>query len=120
VIAQHTVADGTLVGEPMKAKPVGHRLPLATAFSALVAEFGSYGVSLGLLLSAGVVPLSPSSAVLFIAAMALMVVPLVRNRHRRTGIVEPMGPSQDHVANVITRVFEKVQRSAVPCWGLLR
>jgi hypothetical protein len=100
---------GMLVGEPMKAEHVGHRLPFATAFSALAIELAFYGVSLVLLFSAGVVTLFPSSAVLLIAATALMVVPLVRNRSRRTGIVEPMGASQDHVANVITRVFEKLR-----------
>ena len=44
---------GMLVGEPMKAEHVGHRLPFATAFSALAVEFAFYGVSLVLLLSAG-------------------------------------------------------------------
>src|SRR5882672_7356472 len=52
---------GMLVGEPMKAEHVGHRLPFATAFSALAVEFAFYGVSLVLLFSAGVVALFPSS-----------------------------------------------------------
>jgi hypothetical protein len=101
---------GMLVGEPMKAEYVGHRLPFATAFSALAVEFAFYGVSLVLLFSAGVVALFPSSAVPIIAAMALMVVPLVRNRNRRTGTVEPGDAAQLHVANVITRVLEKLRR----------
>src|ERR1700733_14582771 len=57
---------GRLGGEPMKAEHVGHRLPFATAFSALAVEFAFYGVSLVLLFSAGVVTLFPSSAVLLI------------------------------------------------------
>jgi hypothetical protein len=81
---------GILVGEPMKAEHVGHRLPFATAFSALAVEFAFYGVSLVLLLSAAVVTLFPSSAVLLIAAMAFTVVPLVRNRNRRTALAEPI------------------------------
>ena len=105
---------GMLVGEPMKAEHVGHRLPFATAFSALVVEFAFYGTSLLLLFSAGVVTLFPPSALLFIVVMAPMVVPLVRNRNRRTGIVEPIGASQDHVANVITRVVEKLRRLGDP------
>jgi hypothetical protein len=105
---------GMLVGEPMKAEHVGHRLPFATAFSALVVEFTFYGTSLLLLFSAGVVTLFPPSAVLFIVVIAPMVVPLVRNRNRRTGIVEPTGASQDHVVNVITRVVEKLRRLGDP------
>src|ERR1700730_8414146 len=105
---------GMLVGEPMKAEHVGHRLPFATAFSALVVEFAFYGVSLVLLLSAGVVTLFPSSAVLFVVAMALMAVPLVRNRNGGPGIVEPRDGSPQHVANVITRVFEKLRRLGDP------
>src|ERR1700730_7693723 len=98
-----------LAGEAMKAEHVGHRLPFATAFSALAVEFSFYGVSLVLLFSAGVVTLFPSSAVLFavfIGVTALVVVPLVRNWHRRTSIVEPHRASQDRVANVMTRAFE--------------
>src|SRR5216683_598337 len=91
---------GMLVGEPMKAEHVGHRLPFATAFTALAVEFAFYGASLLLLFSAGVVTLFPSSAVLFIAVTALMAVPLVRNKNRRTGIVEPMCASEEHGANV--------------------
>jgi len=105
---------GMLVGEPMKAEHVGHRLPFATAFSALAVEFAFYGASLVLLFSAGVITLFPSSAVLFIAVTALMAVPLVRNTNRRTGIVEPMGASSEHVANVITRVLQKVRRLGDP------
>jgi Lysylphosphatidylglycerol synthase TM region len=105
---------GMLVGEPMKAEHVGHRLPFATAFSALAVEFAFYGTSLVLLFSAGLVTLFPSSAVLLVAVMALMVVPFVRNRNRRTGIVEPTGASQDHVANVITRVLQKLRRLGDP------
>jgi hypothetical protein len=105
---------GMLVGEPMKAEHVGHRLPFATAFSALVVEFAFYGASLLLLFSAGVVTLFPPSALLFIVVMAPMVVPLVRNRNRRTGVVEPTGASQDHVASVITRVVEKLRRLGDP------
>src|ERR1700676_5441214 len=105
---------GMLVGEPMKAEHVGHRLPFATAFSALAVEFAFYGVSLVLLFSAGVVTLFPSSAVLLIAAMALMAVPLVRSRSRLTGIVEPGGASRQHVANVITRMLEKLRRLGGP------
>jgi hypothetical protein len=105
---------GMLVGEPMKAEHVGHRLPFATAFSALVVEFAFYGVSLVLLFSAGVVTLFPSSAVLFVVAMALMAVPLVRNRNGGPGIVEPRDSSPQHVANVITRAFEKLRRLGDP------
>ncbi len=105
---------GMLVGEPMKAEHVGHRLPFATAFSALAVEFAFYGVSLVLLFSAGVVILFPSSAVLLIAAMALMAVPLVRNRNRGTGTVGLPGASQQHVANVITRLLEQVRRLGGP------
>jgi hypothetical protein len=76
---------GMLVGEPMKAEHVGHRLPFATAFSALLVEFAFYGVSLVLLFSAGVVALFPSSAVLLVAVMAVMVVPLVRSRNGGVG-----------------------------------
>jgi len=75
-----------LVGEPMKAEHVGHRLPFATAFSALVVEFAFYGFSLVLLFSAGVIALVPSSAMLFVA-MALMAVPFVRSWNRGPGIV---------------------------------
>jgi hypothetical protein len=78
---------GMLVGEPMKAEHVGHRLPFATAFSALVVEFAFYGFSLVLLFSAGVIALVPSSAVLFVVAMALMAVPFVRSRNRGPGLV---------------------------------
>jgi hypothetical protein len=105
---------GILVGEPMKAEYVGHRLPFATAFSALAVEFAFYGVSLVLLFSAGIITLFPTSAVLITAAMALMVVPLVRNRNRRTGIVEPREASQPHVANVMTRSLERVRRLGGP------
>jgi hypothetical protein len=101
---------GMLVGEPMKAEHVGHRLPFTTAFSALAMEFAFYGTSLLLLFSAGAVTLFPSSAVLFIVAMALMVVPLVRNGSRRRGTVQATGASGEHVANVITRVVQKLRR----------
>jgi hypothetical protein len=104
---------GMLVGEPMKAEHVGHRVPFATAFSALAVEFAFYGVSLVLLFSAGAVALFPSSAVLLIAAMALMVVPFIRNRRLRTGtagIVEPGGAPQNRVANAITGLIEKLRR----------
>jgi hypothetical protein len=105
---------GMLVGEPMKAELVGHRLPFSTAFSALVVEFAFYGTSLLLLFSAGVVTLFPRAALLFIVVMAPVVVPLVRNKNRRTRIVEPTGASEDHVANVITRVVEKLRRLGDP------
>jgi hypothetical protein len=105
---------GMLVGEPMKAKHVGHRLPFAAAFSALVVEFAFYGVSLVLLFSAGLVTLFPSSAVLFVVVMALIAVPFVRNRHGGPGIVEPRDLSQPHVANVITRVLEKIRQFGDP------
>src|SRR5258708_32983848 len=100
---------GMLVGEPMKAEHVGPRVPFTTALSALAVEFAFYSVSLVLLFSAGIVTLFPSSAILFVAGMALVVMPLVRNRHRRTGIVGPGGASRQPVANVITiaRVLEK-------------
>jgi hypothetical protein len=91
---------GMLVGEPMKAEHVGHRLPFATAFSALVVEFAFYGFSLVLLFSAGAIALVPSSAMLFVA-MALMAVPFVRSRNRGPG-------------NVITRVLEKLRRLGDP------
>ena len=84
---------GMLVGEPMKAEHVGHRLPFATAFTALAVELAFYGVSLVLLFSAGVVTLFPSSAVLFLAVMTLVAVPLVRDGSRRRGIVEPTSAS---------------------------
>jgi hypothetical protein len=101
---------GMLVGEPMKAEHVGHRLPFATAFTALAVEFAFYGVSLALLLSAGVVALFPSSAGLFFVLMALMAVPLVRHRNRRTQIIEPTGVSQDGAGRVIARTFDKLRR----------
>jgi hypothetical protein len=107
---------GMLVGEPMKAEHVGHRLTFAIAFSALVVEFAFYGVSLVLLFSAGVITLFPSSAVLFIVAMALMVVPLVRNRRGGPGTVQlaARDASPQHVANVVTRVLEKLRRLGDP------
>src|SRR5260221_13624310 len=88
---------GMLVGEPMKAEHVAHRLPFATALRALAVEFGFYGVSLVLLFGAGAAALFPSSAVLFFAAMAIMIVPLLRNGKGWTRILERMGASQDHV-----------------------
>ncbi|HEV3215461.1 MAG TPA: hypothetical protein VGZ27_07040 [Vicinamibacterales bacterium] len=97
---------GMLVGEPMKAEHVGHRLPFATAFGALVVELAFYSTSLLLLFSAGVVALFPLSTALFIIVMAPTVVPLVRNRNRRA--------SQDHVANVVTRVVERLRRLGDP------
>jgi hypothetical protein len=97
---------GMLVGEPVKAEHVGHRLPFATAFSALVVELAFYSTSLLLLFSAGVVALFPLSAALFIVMTAPLIVPLVRNRNRR--------PSQDDVANVITRVVERLRRLGDP------
>jgi hypothetical protein len=105
---------GMLVGEPMKAEHVGHQLPFATAFSALLLEFAFYSTSLLLLFTAGVVTLFPPSAPLFIIVMASLVVPLVRNRNRRTGIVEPTGASPDHVAKVITRGAGKLWRLGDP------
>jgi hypothetical protein len=105
---------GMLVGEPMKAEHVAHRLPFATAFSALAVEFAFYGASLVLLFGAGVVTLFPSSAVLFVAAMALMVVPLAWNRNRRTWIVEPGDAPRQHVANVMTRLLERLRRLGGP------
>src|SRR6202158_2649336 len=89
--------SGMLVGEPMKAEHVGHRLPFATALSALAVEFAFYSLSLLLLFSAGVVTLFPSSAILFIPGLSLIVVPLVRNRNRRIGIVEPR--SEEHTSD---------------------
>jgi hypothetical protein len=76
---------GMLVGEPMKAEHVGHRLPFATAFRALVVELAFYGVSLVLLFGAGVVTLFPSSAALFVGVMALLGVPFVWNRNGGIG-----------------------------------
>jgi hypothetical protein len=105
---------GMLVGEPMKAEHVGHRLPFATAFSALLVEFAFYGVSLVLLFSAGVVALFPSSAVLLVAVIALTVVPFVRNRNGGTGVVEPREASRQQVGGVITRVREKLRRLGDP------
>jgi hypothetical protein len=105
---------GMLVGEPMKAEHVGHRVPFATAFGALVVEFAFYGISLLLLFSAGVVTLFPPSAVLFIVVMVSLVLRLVRNRNRPTRIVAPTGASQNHVANVITRVAGKLRRLGDP------
>src|SRR5438552_9072550 len=105
---------GMLVGEPMKAEHVGHRLPFAAALSALAIEFAFYGVSLVLLFSLAVVTLCPSSAVLFIPVMALMAVPFVWNRNRRSGIVEPMGGSREPLANVITRALQKLRRLVDP------
>jgi hypothetical protein len=66
-----------------------------------------------LLFSAGVVTLFPSSAVLVVAVMALMIVPFVRNRNGRTG-TEPRDSSPQHVANVIMRVLEKLRRLGDP------
>src|SRR6202521_5099372 len=110
---------GMLVGEPMKAEHVGHRLPFATAFSALVVELAFYGVSLVLLFSAGVVTLFPSSAVLFVVVMAFMAEPFVRNRNGRTGVVEPRDASQRHVAKVVTRALETLRRLGDPVLRLL-
>jgi hypothetical protein len=97
---------GMLVGEPMKAEHVGHRLPFATAFSALIVEFAFYGVSLVLLFSAGVVTLFPSSAVPFIAVMALVVVPLVRNRN------VPLVRNRNGV--MVTRALDTLRRLGDP------
>jgi hypothetical protein len=105
---------GMLVGEPMKAEHVGHRLPFTTAFSALAMEFAFYGTSLLLLFGAGAVTLFPSSAVLFMVAMALMAVSLVRNGSRRRGIVEPTGASEEHVATVMTQVLQEERRLGDP------
>ncbi len=105
---------GMLVGEPLKAEHVGHRLPFATAFSALAVEFAFYGVSLVLLLSAGVIALFPSSAGLFLGLMVFMVVPLVRSKSRRTGMLEPAGASQDHAGNLMTRMIDKLRRLGDP------
>jgi hypothetical protein len=105
---------GMLVGEPMKAEHVGHRLPFATAFTALAVELAFYGVSLVLLFSAGAVTLFPSSAVLFLAVMALGVVPLVRDGSRRRGMVEPMGASGERAANAIGRLIERLRRLGGP------
>src|SRR5712692_3188333 len=88
---------GMLVGEPAKAEHVGHRLPFATAFSGLVVELAFYGASLVLLFSAGVVALFPSSAALFLVAMALMAMPHVRNRSRAAGIAESARTSDNRV-----------------------
>jgi hypothetical protein len=104
---------GMLVGEPMKAEHVGHRLPFATAFSALVVEFAFYGTSLLLLFSAGVVALFPPSTVLFFTVMAPMAVALVWYRSRQTA-GRATGASQDHVVNVITRVVENLRRLGDP------
>src|ERR1700693_572913 len=46
--------------------------------------------------------------------MALVVVPLVWNRNRRTGIADPRGASQQQVATVITRVLEQARRLGGP------
>jgi lysylphosphatidylglycerol synthase-like protein len=105
---------GMLVGEPMKAEHVGHRLPFATAFTALAVELAFYGASLVLLFSAGAVALFPSSAVLFLALMALVAVPLARDGSRRRGIVEPTVASFEHVANVIGRLRETLRRLGGP------
>jgi len=105
---------GMLVGEPMKAEHVGHRLPFATAFTALAVELAFYGVSLVLLFSAGVVTLFPSSAVLFLAVMTLVAVPLVRDGSRRRGIVEPTSASEGHVTDAIRRLLEKLRRLGGP------
>jgi hypothetical protein len=105
---------GMLVGEPMKAEQVGHRLPFATAFSGLVVEFAFYGISLVLLFSVGVVTLFPSSAVPFVLLMALVVVPVVRNRNGGIGIVESSHASQPHEPKVIPRVLEKLRRLGDP------
>jgi hypothetical protein len=101
---------GMLVGEPMKAEHVGHRLPFATAFSALAVEFAFYGFSLLLLLSAGAIALSPSSAAGFLVLMAFTVVPLVRSKSRRGGLMKCADASQDHAGNVVTRVLETFRR----------
>jgi hypothetical protein len=51
---------------------------------------------------------------LFVVAMAFMVVPFVRSRNGGPGIVEPREASQQHVANVITRVLAKLRRLGDP------
>jgi len=101
---------GMLVGEPMKAEHVRHRLPFATAFSALAVEFAFYGVSLVLLLSAGAIALFPSSAGVFLVLTAFTVVPLVRRKRRRSGITKSAGGSEDHAGNVVMRVFKRLRR----------
>ena len=55
---------GFLVGEPTKAQHVDHRMPFATAFSALMLEFAFYSASLALLLGAALLALVPGVAVL--------------------------------------------------------
>jgi hypothetical protein len=77
-------------------------------------EFAFYGISLLLLFSVGAVALFPFSAVLFIAATALMVVPLGRNESLGRRIVGPRDASGEHVANVITRVLGKLLRLGDP------
>jgi hypothetical protein len=108
---------GILVGEPAKAEHVGHRLPFATAFSALVIELAFYGGSLVLLFSAGVVALRPSSAVLLLAAMGSIALARVRSRSRGTAIAESSGPADSRVANVIRRTVEKVRSLGDPVLG---
>jgi hypothetical protein len=109
---------GMIVGEPAKVEHVGHRLPLATAVSALALEFAFYTLSLVLLFSAGLVALFPPSSALFMVIGVLMAVPHVRGRTRRASIAGPARVSEDgRVAAVITRAFRRLSRLGDPVLG---
>ncbi len=108
---------GILVGEPAKAERVGHRVPFTTAFSALAIELAFYGASLVLLFSAGVVALFPSSAALFLAAMAAMAMPSVRNRIRGTAIGASSHTLDKGVVNALTRAVRKMRSVGDPVLG---
>ncbi|HEV3058425.1 MAG TPA: carboxypeptidase regulatory-like domain-containing protein, partial [Vicinamibacterales bacterium] len=84
---------GIVVGEPTKAERVGHRLPFAAAFSALVVEFTFYCGSLAPLFGLAVAALFPASAAPLLAATALAAVLYARNRRRPAAIAVPLAPA---------------------------
>ena len=61
---------GIVVGEPAKAARVRHRLPFATAFTALMIELAFYGASVVLLFAVAVLAVLPRTALLSFAALA--------------------------------------------------
>ena len=108
---------GMLVGEPAKAEHVGHRLPFATAFGALVVELAFYGSSLVLLFSAGAVALLPASAVLFMAGIAAIAVLRFRNGSRGTAAADPAATSQRRISKLIRRMIRKARSLSDPVIG---
>jgi hypothetical protein len=108
---------GILVGEPAKAEHVGHRLPFATAFSALVTELAFYSASLVLLFGAGAVALLPLSVVLCLAAIVFSASRFVRGAIRRTAISESGHASDGRARSVIARARRTLTRLGDPVRG---